>query len=245
MSLLLYFFLFTCTYGLKCSLHTPPKDDYVYLCRQRLNITSMRVWLNYRFNQSAPKPNLFAFYTFTLRTVDLLDSHRIQLEDRFEKRIGDVMEINPSSRENHSISIYNLSPGRYEICVNLLSERSQRFFYRSAHSCLQIPWHVPEDGPHEPNLLIQISLMISIIILLVTSAFCIHTIHQYVKAIRPPIVLAEVDDADEQDEDKAIHERTKLIMHQQFEPGVNPFELMVRRRVHQRYHQWSPDLNEH
>jgi hypothetical protein len=241
MFFLIYFLYFIGAYGHNCSLRTPSKHEHAYLCREKLNATSIRVWLHLRFNHSATKPNSFSYYTFTLRTVDLIDGHSIQLQDRFEKRISDYTEIDTNSKENSTINIHNLASGRYEICVNLFSGKDHVFYYRSPASCLHIPWGVPEHEPHEPNLLIQISLMISMIMLFVTAAFCMHMIHQYVKSIRPAVVDVDTLEVEESDEDKVKHERARLLVQQSLQPGINPFELLVRRHVLQRYDHWSPD----
>ncbi|UJR26101.1 hypothetical protein I4U23_007447 [Adineta vaga] len=218
------------------------KHNDVYLCREKLNVTSLRIWLHLRLNQS--EQYQFSYYTFTLRTINLLDNHNLQLKDHFEKQIGKYLQINRTQNENHTINIHNLSPGRYEICVNLLYDKTYAFFYRSPNSCLYIPWDAPEYDLEEPNSVLLISFMIGIIMLVVSTAFCIHTIHQYVKLISSVPIVETVDENEEQDEDQRTSERAKFLVKQHFEPNINPFELLVRRRIHERYNHHSPDLNE-
>ena len=175
-----------------------------------------------------------------------MDDHALHLEERFEKRIGQHSQLNRTQNENNTIDLHNLSPGRYEICVNLLYDKSQHFYYRSPNSCLHIPWDVPEEEFEAPHSLIQISFMIGIIMLLVASAFVIHTVHQYVKSIskKPTVDDAEDNQEEDEDEDQKKSERAKFLVRENFQPKVNPFELLVRRRIQQRYNHYSPDLDD-
>ena len=244
MFFLIYSLLLTLTCAHKCSFKTSIKHEDVYLCREKLNSTSIRVWLHLKFNQTEYKQNFFSYYTFTLRIIDLIDEHKVHLEDRFEKQISNYVEINRNKKENNTINIHNLPPGRYEICVNLLNNKNKHFYYRSPNSCLHIPWHVPEYEQDSPNRFLQVSLIISIIILLITIVFFIYALYQYFKSRKPFVVIHNIDEGQGTDEDNDIAERAKLLVHQHFAPEVNPFELLVRKRVHRRYSHRSPDMND-
>jgi hypothetical protein len=82
---LIYSLFLTLTYADQCSFKTPIKQEDVYLYREKLNSTSIRVWLYLKFNQSEYTQNFFSYYTFTLRIIHLIDEHEFHLEDRFEK----------------------------------------------------------------------------------------------------------------------------------------------------------------
>jgi Ca2+/Na+ antiporter len=241
MLFLIFFFLFiNLSFTYECSFQTVNKSEHIYLCREKLNATSLRVWLHLTLNKSEHVQNTFSYYIFTLRTLDLIDEHKINLKDRFEKKISNYTEINFNKYENNSIKIYNLSPGRYEICVNFFSNKNKNFYYRLPSSCLHIPWAVSEYEHERPNRLVQVSLVITIIILLVTVCFVIHVLHQYFRPEKPPV---DTDNMEET-EDIDYSERAKFLVNQHFPTHVNPFELLVRRRIHERYAHYSPDSNE-
>jgi ATP-dependent Zn protease len=181
----------------------------------------------------------FSYYSFTLRIIDLIDKHKIHFKDRFEKQISDYVEIDFYQKENNTINIHNLLPGRYEICVNFLNQKNQNIYYRSSNSCLHIPWNVSEHEKEQPNLFIHLLFFILIIILLVAIAFFIYSLHQYFKSRKPPSAVPIVMENVDENNDNA--ERIKFLVNQHFVPRVNPLELLVRRRIHQRYAVQSPD----
>ncbi|CAF1282898.1 unnamed protein product [Adineta steineri] len=240
MFILIYFVFITLTYAHNCSLDTSIKYNHVYLCREKLNSTSLRIWLHLRFNQSDYNENFFSYYIFTLRVINLISGDHIHLEDRFEKQIGDFTQINRNKKENNTINIHHLSPGRYEICVNLLSNKTKKLYYRSSYSCIHIPWHVPEFERYKPNPLKEVLLIISFIILLITIAFVAHNIHTLSESRKPLIVVHNIDE----EEDNDNSELAKLLANKHFVRNISPLELLVRKRIHERYKHQSPDVNE-
>ncbi len=82
---LIYSLFLTLTYADQCSFKTLIKQEDLYLCREKLNLTSIRVWLYLKFNQSEDTQNFYSYYTFALRRIHLIDEHEFHLEDRFEK----------------------------------------------------------------------------------------------------------------------------------------------------------------
>jgi hypothetical protein len=238
MIFLIYFLLITLTYTHKCSFKTPIKYEQIYLCREKLNSTSLRIWLHLKLNTT----NLFSYYSFTLRIIHLIEKHKIHLKDHFEKQISEYVQINSHSNESNTINLHNLPPGRYEICVNFLNKNTTKiFYYRSSNSCLHIPWNVLEHEKAQPHLFIYILFIILIIILLVTIVFFIYSLHQCFKSrkIPVPVIIENID------EDYNKTEHAKFLVNKHFSQRPNSFELLVRRRFHQRYaHRSSPDLND-
>ncbi|CAF2717014.1 unnamed protein product [Rotaria sp. Silwood2] len=234
--LIYYFLFFTLTYGYKCSFENSTKYPHIYLCQEKLNTTSIRIWLHMKFNKTEAEQHFFLYYAFTLRVMDLTNKHELQLKDRFEKQISDYVKINVNEKENNTINIHSLSPGRYEICVNFLSNKNKHFYYRSSTSCLYVPWNIPEYEYNQANLM-QILLIISIIILLATIVFFLHAVHQYFISDIRPIVMNEKDEVTDN------NERAKLLVNKHFVQNVNPFELLVRKRIHQRYAHRLSDSN--
>ncbi|CAF3333671.1 unnamed protein product [Rotaria sp. Silwood1] len=152
-----------------------------------------------------------------LSVMDLTGKHEVNLKDRFEKQIS-----------------------RYEICVNCLSNKNKNFYYRSSTSCLYVPWNTREYEQNQANLM-QVLLIISIIILLATIVFFIYAVHQYYIPKICPIVT---DDMDEKDEVTNNTEHARLLVNKHFVQDVNPFESLVRKRIHQRYAHRPPDTND-
>ncbi|CAF3354007.1 unnamed protein product [Rotaria sp. Silwood1] len=140
----------------------------------------------------------------------------------------------------YTINVHNLLPGRYEICVNCLSNKNKNFYYRSSTSCLYVPWNTREYEQNQANLM-QVLLIISIIILLATIVFFIYAVHQYYIPKICPIVT---DDMDEKDEVTNNTEHARLLVNKHFVQDVNPFESLVRKRIHQRYAHRPPDTND-
>ncbi len=219
MFFLVFFLLFISTYAHKCSWNSPIEYEQIYLCRENLNSTSIRIWLHLKLNSS--ELNYFSYYTFTLR---IIDGHKIQLKDRFEKQISDYAEIDFNQKDNNTLNIHNLSPGHYEICVNFFTKNLSKSYCRFSNSCLHIPWNLSE---HEPHLFIHVL----IIILLVAIVFFIYAVHEYFKS-RERSLLPQAKN-DEEDHDNS--ERVRLLVNQHFVEDTNPIELLVRRRIHQRY----------
>jgi len=216
------------------------KYEQVYLCQENLNSTSLRIWLYLKLNTTT---NLFSYYSFTLRIINLIEEHKIHFEDHFEKQISEYVQINSHQNESNIINIHHLSPGRYEICVNFLNNNNTKnnFYYRSSNSCLHIPWNVLEHEKAQPHLFIYILFIILIIILLVTIVFFIYSLHQCFKSrkIPVPVIIENIDE----DYDKTKH--AKFLVNKHFSQRPNSLELLVRRRLHQRYaHRSSPDLND-
>ncbi|CAF0885049.1 unnamed protein product [Rotaria sordida] len=240
MFFLIYILFFTLTYGHKCSFKNSTKYQHTYLCQEKLNTTSIRIWLHMKFNKSEHEQNFFLYYTFTLRVIDLTQKHKTHLKDHFEKQISDYVKINFNEKENNTINIHNLPPGRYEICVNFLNNKTKNFYYRSSTSCLYVSWNVPEYEHNQAHLM-QMLLIISIIILLAAIVFFIYALHQY---FAPEILPVVVDHMDEKDEVSDNSERAKLLIHKHFVQDVNPFASSVRKRIHQRYAHRSPDPND-
>jgi hypothetical protein len=241
MLFLIYFLFIDLSSTHKCSFTTSSKPEHIYLCREKLNATSLRVWLHLKFNKTEDVPSFFSYYIFTLRMIDLLDEHKIHVKDRYEKQISDYAEINNHSQENNTINIHNLSPGRYEICVNFLNNKNKKIYYRLSSSCLHIPWNVPESPHEHPNPLMQVTLIILVIILLASACFVVHGIHQYLSPKKTPV---DEHNIDEEVEDSDSSERAKFLVHQHFSKDINPFELLVRKRIHQRYAHSSSQSND-
>ena len=59
-----------------------------------------------------------------------------------------------------------------------------------------------------------------------------HSLHQCYLSRKPPDPIIDVE---EEEEHIDRSERAKLLVHQHFGDNVNPFELLVRRRIHERY----------
>lgn len=245
MLFLIYFYLFTLTYTHKCSFKPSLNYEQIYLCREKLNLTSLRIWLHFKFNQTnLYELNFFSSYSFTLRTIDLLHTHHINFKDRFEKQISNYTEINTYQKQNNTIIIHDLSPGRYEICVNFLNKKMKKFYYRSSNSCLHFPWNVPGHDRAKPNPGIRVLFIVLIIIFLISLAYVFHSIHQYIISRRPPVPSPVPIDAENADDDIDDSERARRLVDRHFSKDDNPFELMVRRRIHRRYAHDSPDLND-
>ena len=228
----------------RCSSTMPHAYQHSYLCREKLNSTTLRIRLHLRVNDTEYAPNVLVSYRFTLRTLDLVEENRITLEERFERPITNVTTIDIRRRENHSVSIQNLYPGRYEVCVNFFDQK-RNVFYRSANSCLHVPWYVPESELNRANPLIQVSLLISIILLLASIAFVGYSIHQYINAGKTPISTAD-DDGNDDDEpkDEWDNDRVKFIVNQHFGEPIRPYENLIQKRLRQRYAHRSPDLED-
>ena len=230
MKILIYFLFFTLTSTNKCSFQTNIQYEQIYLCRQKLNSTSVRIWLHLKLNQTNQyELHFFSYYVFTLRILDIIEGHKIHLKDRFEKRISEYVKINITEKENHTINIHNLPSGRYEICANFVHKKMKKFYYRSSNSCLHIPWNVPEYEREQPNLFMHVLFMVLIIILLVAIAFVIYSIHRDFKR-RQSIVLVDVEH-----EDLDQTEHAKLLVNRHFPEEIHPLELLVRKRIHERY----------
>jgi len=213
------------------------KYEQVYLCQENLNSTSLRIWLYLKLNTTT---NLFSYYSFTLRIINLIEEHKIHLEDHFEKQISEYVQINSHQNESNIINIHHLSPGRYEICVNFLNKNIKNFYYRSSNSCLHIPWNVSEHGKAQPKLFIYVLFMVLIIILLVTIVFFIYSLHQCFKPRETPVPVI-IESIDE-DNDKT--KQAKFLVNKHFVQNPSSLELLIRKRIHQRYSHRSPDLNE-
>ena len=127
MFFLIHFLFFTLTYSHRCS---NKKYEHTYLCREKLNPSTLRVSLHLKFNRTTVRQEkFFSYYSFTLRLIDLSDGHNIHLEERFEKRISDYAAFNLTKPENNTIDIRNLPPGRYEVCVNFLHNKTEKLYY--------------------------------------------------------------------------------------------------------------------
>lgn len=237
MIVLFYLLLFTLTCAHKCSFQTPIAYEQIYLCRETLNASSIRIWLHVKWNQNSRYDlHFFSFYVFTLRIIDSIDENHIRMEDRFEKAISDHAQINLRRRENHTINIHNLPSGRYEICVNFFSKNSTKFYYRSVNSCLHVPWNVSEFQKEQINLFFHVLFLALIIILLVAIAFFIYALHQCFTSQKPlPPPSAEPGVAEDTDNEENVNERARLLVNQHFVRDVRPLESMVRKRIHQRY----------
>jgi hypothetical protein len=83
--------------------------------------------------------------------------------------------------------------------------------------------------------------MILIIILLVTIVFFIYALHQYFKSRKPLLQPVATEDIDEDNDPTG---RATFLVNQHFVQDTNPFGLLVRKRIHQRYAHRSPDLND-
>ena len=227
------FFLFTSTYAHQCSSQTPKNYEQIYLCREKLNSTSLRVWLRIRLNQTQRyQLTTFPYYIFTLRVIDLLHEEKIELKDRFEQQVGDYVPIDLHRKEKNTITIHNLFPGRYEVCVNFFPNRSREFYYRSSNSCIHIPWDVPEDEDGSGNSFVHAIFMVVIILLLVSSVFFIYVVHRCFKPSPPARSVSPADDTDEED---ATNERAKFLVNKHFVHDKSPLEHLIRNRIHQRY----------
>ena len=219
----------------------PHVYQHSYLCREKFNSTTLRIRLHLKANDTEYEPNVFVFYRFTMRTIDLAEEDKLTLDDRFERPITDLTSIDFRRRENHTVSIHHLYPGRYEICVNFFNKK-KTIFYRSANSCLHVPWYVPEYELSKPNLLIQVSLLISVILLLASITFVGYAIHQYIQAEERPVVTAE-DEASEQEE-QSDSERVRFLVNQYFGQSSPQYSSLIKKRLRQRYAHRSPDLSE-
>ena len=235
-----FLLLFSFTYSQQCSIRTTINNDGIYLCREKLNSTSLRVWLHMQWNEiNRQQWQIFSSYVFTLRMLDALDENHIRLEDRFEKRISNPTEIDRHRRENHTINIHYLSPGRYEICVNFYEKNTTKIYYRSLHSCLHIPWQVSEHEHEDFNLFIHVLFIILIIILFITTAFFIYALHQCFKSRKDRLVVLETNVIEEDDS----NERARFLVNQHFTQNGSALESLVWKRIHQRYGHQSPDLD--
>lgn len=233
--------------ALKCSTSIPIHHQYSYLCREKMNSTTLRIWLHWRFNRTVHHRTSLAFYRFTLRTIDLVEEKKLSLEDRFERTISDASSLDFQSKENHSIIIRNLHPGRYEICVEFLNQQ-KTIYSRTLDSCLRVPWRVSEHVRNQRDSLIEILLMICIIVLLATIAFVIYAFHRFIQSFRTPTIVIDARDNDDEEKEKEEEERppsppiqiddkerARLLMHRHFVQDTRPLEALVHRRIHQRY----------
>ena len=223
------------TNAYKCSLRT---DSESWLCREKINTTSVRIWLHIQWDTIDQQR--FSSYVFTLRMLDAIDENHIRLEDRFEKRISNSTTIDFHRKENHTINLHYLSPGRYEICVNFYPKNSTKIFYRSTSSCLHIPWEVPEHEKEEFNLFIHVLFIFLIIILFITMAFFIYAVQKCWKSPQPLLVGTEESVMIEEDP----NDRARFLVNKHFADNVKPLETLVRKRIHQRYAHLSPDLDD-
>lgn len=243
---LFYFLSFiSFVYSSQCSIRNQTNHDGIYLCRQKLNSTSIRVWLHLQWNKiNRNQWQMFSSYVFTLRMLDSVNEHDIRLEDRFEKRISSPIEIDRYRRENHTINLHYLLPGRYEICVNFFQENLTKIFSRSLHSCLHIPWQVPEYEHDDFNLFIHVLFFILMIILFITSAFFIYSLQKCLKSRKHvPVVVEPTVIEDQEEEHDNVNERARFLVNQHFVQNVRPLESLVWKRIHQRYADRSPDLD--
>lgn len=240
--LILFSILFiSSTNAYKCSLRTDSKHAESWLCREKINSTSVRIRLHIQWD--AIDQHRFSSYVFTLRMLDAIDENHIRLEDRFEKRISNYTTIDFHRKENHTINLHYLSPGRYEICVNFYPKNSAKIFYRSTSSCLHIPWEVPEHEKEEFNLFIHVLFFILIIVLFITMAFFIYAVRQCWKSSQPLLVVTEETVMTEEEEQDA-NDRARFLVNKHFADNVKPLETLVRKRIHQRYVHQSPDLDD-
>lgn len=237
--LILFSILFiSSTNAYKCSLRTDSKHTESWLCREKINTTSLRIRLHIQWDTI--DQHRFSAYIFTLRMLDAVDENHIRLVDRFEKRISNYTKIDFHRKENHTIILHNLSPGRYEICVNFYPKNFTAIFFRSISSCLHVPWDVPEHEKEEFNLFIHVLFIILIIILFITTAFFIYAVHQCWKSRQSSLVIAEESVMMEEEND----DRARYFVNQHFVNNVKPLESLVRKRIHQRYAHRSPDLDD-
>lgn len=239
-SVICFIFSINCLFAHQCLFPNRIEFERVYLCREKFNSTSIRIWLYLNLNQTNRyHRNFFAFYTFNLRVMELVEEKHHQFDKHFEKQITDYIQINSRTKENHTINIHNLSPGRYEICVNFYQKKSPRFYSRSTNSCLYVPWNVPEHDYEYASRFIQTIFMILIILLLPTSAFFVYSIYKYIESRRP----RKIPIADEEEE-LDDSEKARFLVNQHFSDDISPLRLLVHRRMHKRYAHRSPDLNE-
>jgi len=238
MKFVTYFLLYIQSlFAHQCLFPNRIQFELIYLCRERLNSTSIRVWLYLNFNQTNRYHlKFFSSYTFTLRAMTLVEEKHSHFNDYFEKRISDHVKINFQVKENHSISLHNLASGRYEICVNLYQDKSRRLYSRSTNSCLYIPWNVPEYEYQQANRFILMIFMILIILFFSTCAFFIYSIYKYIQSRRPKKISIQQEKNDE--------EHANFLVNQHFVNHMTPLRLLVHRRMHQRYAHRSPDFNE-
>lgn len=214
-----------------CSLKNPIKHQYVYLCRGKLNSTCIRISLHMKFNKN--EKIFFSYYKFTLRTLHIVHEYEIKLNERYERHISDYVQVNLTNKENNTINIHNLPPGHYEICVRFFNDKDNDFYYGSLNSCLHIPWYATLYRQEQANLK-QILVLITIIILLAMITFFMCTLHQYILSLKTTSSTAEEDNEPE---------LVKLLIDKHFVENISPMELLVRKRIHQRYAHRLSDSN--
>jgi hypothetical protein len=226
----------------KCSLKTPRHHEQIYLCRETINATTVRIRLHIRLNISDHEQRLFSYYKFTLRTLDLLDGRRFSHDNRLERTISDDVLLDSHAQENHTIVIQHLFPGRYEICADFLN-RKKTMFFRTVNSCLYLPWNVPAYELAESDLLLQVPLLVGIILLLLSIMFAIHAANQCIQAGKIAVVVHDTDDGDDNNTENETLRRL-LFVTQRLGQRPDAFQVLMKHRVYQRYAHHSPDLDE-
>ena len=120
-------------------------------------------------------------------------------------------------------------------------------FFRTANSCLYLPWNVPVYELTESDLLLQVPLLVGIILLFLSMMFVIHAANQCIQAGKVRVIVHDDEDDDDDDDDGHPENETLrrlLVATQCIGRRPDAAQVLMQHRIHHRYAHHSPDLNE-